>query len=172
MLRSIRDKRGDIAQLPLLVVLLLVIALVGLIVGFIAYKITDAWKSTPDINNSVLAKNANENFHETIPTITDTAVLIAFLGFTIALCVAAVRTNFNIVVLGLFFILLLLSVFIAAGAANIYHGFAASTEIEGFSVKLVFSQILFSKYTPLIIVLIGAVLLIIMYGKSGSNIPI
>lgn len=170
-LRSlIKDKKGDVFQLTFLVVLLLVIAMIGLIVGFISWKITGAYQDFSPINNSDTARQANTNFHNQTPYIIDGLIFFFFLGGTIGLLVAAVRTNFSVGIIGLFFILMLLSVFIAAEGANIYQGFAQDPTISPFSDTLTFTNILFSKYTPLIITIIGALLMIIMYGKSGGSI--
>lgn len=173
MLRPlIKDKRGDIFQLPYLIVLVLVLGLLGLFIGYISWNVTEAYKDIDAINNTSYAKQANENFGNAVPSIVDTFVLLFFLGATIGLMVAAVRTNFSVVIMGLFLILLILAIFIASGAANIYQGFAQDSSLSVFSDRLTFTNILFSRYTPLIITLIGAALLIIMYGKSGSNISI
>lgn len=168
----IKNRKGDLFQLPYLVVLLLVIALVGLLVGFMSWKVTEFYKGVQGVNESAMAKTANERIGDLSPNIVDWMVLFFFIFGTTGLLVAAVRTNFSIVVMGLFIFLLLLSVFIAAQSANIYHGFSEDSTLKPFSSRLTFTNILFSKYTPLIVVLIGAVILIIMYGKSGSNIQI
>lgn len=168
----IKNKRGSFFELPYLIVLLLVIALLGLLFGYMSWKITGAYDGLQQINDTPLAKSVNSNFNQTIPSIVDTFVFLFFLGAIIALLVAAVRTNFSIVVLGLFFLLFLISIFIASGAANIYQGFAGDTNLQEFSVNLVFTAIVFSKWTPLIMVLIGATILLIMYGKSGGSVPI
>lgn len=166
----LNDKRGDIFQLPYLIILILVIASIGLLIGYLSWKITDAYKNMDQIQASETASKYNERLNELTPSVVDWMVFFFFLFGTVALMVAAVRTSFSIVIIGLFIFLFVIAIFIASGAVNIYQGFAQSDTLSIFSGKLTFTNILFSKYMPLIIVLIGAVILIIMYGKSGSNI--
>lgn len=168
----VKDKRGDVFQLTYLIVLLLVIAIIGLIIGFVSWKITGAFQENAQIQNSTYANQVNTNFHNQTPYIIDGLIFFFFLGGTIGLLVAAVRTNFSIVIIGLFFIMMLISIFIAAEGANIYQGFAQNPTISPFSDTLTFTNILFSKYTPMLITIIGALLMMIMYGKSGGSIGI
>lgn len=167
-----KDKRGDIFQLPYLIVLILAIAIIGLIIGFLAWKITQAYGDMQQIQDVETARLANEKIGAITPNVIDWTILFFFLFGTMGLVIGAVRTNFSIIMVGLFIILLLLSIYIASQSANIYQGLAQDPTIQPFSQQLTFTNILFSKFTPMIIVIIGGFLLIVMYGKSGGSIPV
>lgn len=169
---KMKDKRGDVLSMIALLVILLIIAVLGLFFFFLSWTFTDEIDKTGVLDSQANAVTVNNKLTNWIPNINDETVLFFFLAMTIGLVVAAVRTNFNPVIIFIFLLLLLVAVFIAAQSANIYRGFADEAVLSAYSSKLTFTNILFSKFTPLIIVLIGAVLLVIMYGKSGSNISV
>ncbi|KKN19471.1 hypothetical protein LCGC14_0945430 [marine sediment metagenome] len=168
----IKDNRGDVLQLFTMIVLMLVIALLGLFLLFFSWKFTGELQNNEMIQSNENAKYVNNLLHLQIPNINEEANFFFFLAMTIGLVVSAVKTNFNPVIIFIFILLLFLAIFLAAQSANIYRAFADDPVMEEYSQKLTFTNIIFSKYTPLIITLLGAVLLIIMYGKSGSNIPV
>lgn len=166
------NKKGDVLSLIPLMVILLIIAILGLFFFYVAWKFTTELDSTGVLDSNENAKSVNSNLTHWIPDINDETVLFFFLAMTIGLVIAAVRTNFNPVVIFIFMLLLIVAIFLAAQSTNIYRGFADEPAISDYSSKLTFTNVLFSRFTPLIITLIGAVLIIIMYGKSGSNISV
>ncbi len=59
---------------------------------------------------------------------------------------------------------------VAAGMVNMYQGLAQTPSVIDIGESLTFTGFLFSKYLPLIITVISAFVMLIMYGKSGSEI--
>ena len=59
---------------------------------------------------------------------------------------------------------------ISAGMVNMYQGFAQQSSIIDVSGNLVLTNFIFSKYLPLIISVISALVMLFMYGKSGQDI--
>lgn len=170
-MRSIvKDKKGDVFQIIFLFAFITVVAILGLFFGFLSWQITGAYADLEQINNTDAARESNDQIHNAAPLVDDTFVLFFFLFGVISLLVAAARTEFNVIVIGLFIILLLLAAFLASIETNIYRGLADDPAISDYSSRLTFKNILFSKYMPLIIVLIGMIVLLIMYGKAGGNI--
>lgn len=168
----IKNKRGDVLQLFTMIVILLVVSLLGLFMMFMSWKFTGELQKNEMIEANANAKYTNDLLHLQIPYINDETNLFFFLAMTIGLVLAAVRTDFNPVVIFIFILLLFLAIFLAAQSTNMYRAFADDPVMLEYSSKLTFTNVLFSKYTPLIITLIGAMLIIIMYGKSGSNISV
>jgi hypothetical protein len=70
-----------------------------------------------------------------------------------------------------FFILLLfIDILIASGIVNIYQGFANAPAAIETSSQLVLTNVVFSKYLPLIMLVMGILIMLIMWGKSGGDI--
>ena len=64
----------------------------------------------------------------------------------------------------------IIAVLIAAGLVDIYQGLAQEDELSDYSSNLTLTNIIFSRFTPLIICVLGFIIIMIMYGKSGGDI--
>ena len=170
MISILKNKRGDAFQIIFVLIFLFIIALVGLIFFKLSWEVTGAFQDLKEINDSKIAKEVLSTHKKSLPHIFDELMLFMFLGLTIALIIAAVRTDFSPMVIFLFLILLILTVLNAAAFVNIYQGLAQDPSLIGVSSKLTFTNIIFSRYTPLFFAVLGAVIIILMYGKSGSDI--
>lgn len=166
----ITGKRG-VFDIIYLLIILFGIALIGLLVYKLSDGITGEYAQMQEINDTPYAREANLNIRNIAPYVTDYFVFFFFLGMVIALMVAAVRTDFSPVVVGLFILLLIITILISSGLVNLYRGFADSDDLSDVASRLTFTNIIFSRYTPLIITILSAMILAVMWGKSGSRIP-
>lgn len=124
------------------------------------------------LDNSPVAKQANQIANIQSYTVNEELIFFFFLGSNIGLLIAASRTKFSSVVIFLFIMLLLFAIVIAAGMVNVYHGISQDSAFNEYSNRLIITNILFSKYFPLIITIIGVIVMMVMYGKSGSEVVI
>lgn len=172
MIKKSFNKKADVFQLTLLLVLLFVVAIIGILFLTLAMKVNTFYRDSNLIqyDNSTSDK-ANQILLDTTPNTTDQLMMLLFLGGTIGIVLSAVRTNYSPITIFLFIILLFIDLFISAGFVNIYSAFANTAPLNEYSSSQVFTNILFSRYTPLIWWIIGLITLIIMYGKSGGDIP-
>jgi len=69
----------------------------------------------------------------------------------------------------LFILLLLIEILVASGIVNIYQGFNNETSLDPIPGQMNLTNILLSKYFPLIIGVIGAIVLIFMFAKPGQD---
>lgn len=166
----IKDKRGDIFQISYALIIIFLIAFIGLIFFKLSWETNKMWEESEELNNSDYGEEIIASQKQSMPHIFDELVLFMFLGLTIALVIAAARTNFNPILIFLFLILLLITILNAAGLVNIYQGFAQDETFTEVSSQLTLTNIILSRYTPLIFAVLGAIIIIIMYGKSGSDI--
>lgn len=167
-----KDKRGDIFQISYALIIIFVIACLGLLFFKLEWGITGAFDEMDQVNQpeNALAKDVNLTIRNLLPSFHDEFVLLMFLGVTIALIIAAAKTDFNPIIIFLFLILMVVTILNASGFVNIYQGFAESPQMTDVSSQMTFTNIIFSKYTPLIFSVLGAIVLILMYGKSGGDI--
>jgi len=166
------NKRADVFQLTLLLVLLFVVAIIGILFLTLAMKVNTFYRDAHLIqSDNSTADRANQIMTTTTPNTTDELMMLLFLGGTIGIVLSAVKTNYSPITIFLFIILLFIDLFIAAGFVNIYSAFASTPPLSEYSSTQYFTNIIFSRYTPLIWWVIGLLTLIIMYGKSGSDIP-
>jgi len=166
----VKQKKGDIFQVIIMLIILLVVAITGLITLVLTTRVNDFWDSSGLLNETEVGTHAIDVMQETAPRTTDYAVLFLFLGLNIGILIAAVRTNFSAVIIFMFILLTLIAIMFAAGSVNIYQGMAQQPNIIDVSAGLTFTNFIFSKYLPLVTSLICALVMLIMYGKSGESI--
>src|SRR3990167_8325500 len=164
------NRKGDVYQLLFMLVILFVIALVGLITLVLTTRINDFWDSSELLNDTAIGTKAIDDIQDTAPRTTDYAIFFLFIGMNVGVIIAAVRTNFSSLIMIFFIFLTLISIMISAGMVNMYQGFAQQSSIIDVSGNLVLTNFIFSKYLPLIISVISALVMLFMYGKSGQDI--
>lgn len=165
----LENKKG-VFDIIYLLVILFGVALIGLFVFYLADQFSEGYQDMSEIQETTYAKSFVDSWRASLPYILDGLVFFFFLGMVVSLLIAAVRTNFSPLVIGLFIVLFLLTILIASGLVNMYRGIADSDDISDFADQLTFTNIMFSRYTPLIIMVLSTVILIVMWGKSGNQI--
>ena len=163
-------KRGDVFQILFALIMLFIVGILALLVGTLVMEFTGQIEDSAIFDDAPIAQEANEMIRATtIPTF-DFFIFFFFLSMNIGLIIAASRTNFSPIIMFLFIILLFIEIFVAAGFVNIYQGFAEGSVIEPVASRMFLANLIFSKYTPLIMGVLAVTTLIIMYSKSGGDI--
>lgn len=164
------NKKGDITQLPVVLVILFISAIVGILFLGMTLKVTDFWKESGLLNQSEIGMNSNQLIHDTSPPTVDYMIFFLFLGSTIGVTISAVRTNFTPTVMFIFFILLIITILIASGLVNIYSGFTQAEGLIEAGQQMPLTGFVFSRYTPLMMAVMGGFIMLIMWAKSGGEI--
>jgi hypothetical protein len=165
-----KQKKGDVFQVMFLLTLLFAVALVGLLTLVLTTSINNFWQESGFLNDSQTAQEAIDKVEKIAPRTTDYAIFFLFVGMIIGVTIAAVRTDFNAITIILFILLTLIAIVISAGYVNLYRGLAESPNILAVSEQLILSDYLFSKYTPLFTAVLCALIMILMYAKTGGEI--
>lgn len=163
-------KRGAIFQIMFLMIIIFITAIVGLLFYTLSFEITKTYDQSGIFDNTPIAKEKNLYMQSVARYTTDETVLFLFIAMIIALIIAAAKTKFSPLVIFLFILVLLIAILNASGMVNIYQGLATSPVLSETSGHLTFTNIIFGKYLPLIICVLGALIMIIMYSKSGGDI--
>ena len=167
-MRRLMNKKGDIFQIFIVLIILTAVAIAGFLMLVMTSQVNNYWKSSGIMPVNSTADKATTVMQDTSYKTTDYAIFFLFLGLNIGVVISAVRTNFSATIIFLFILLTFLAVMISAGMVNIYQGLAHSVPDVG--SKLTLTNYVFSKYTPLIMCVISALIIIIMYGKTGSDV--
>jgi hypothetical protein len=164
------NKKGDISQLPVVLIILIIAAIVGFLCLTMASRVNTYFLGSGLMPENSTAQHATQVINENAPYTTDYMIFFLFLGSNLALIIGAVRTKFSPTIIFFFILLLIITIFIAAGFVNIYQGL---TDVAGFTDihnKLTLTNFIFSKYLPLIMTVVGILIMIVMWGKSGGEI--
>jgi hypothetical protein len=167
-----KNKRGDVFQLLFLLVILFFVAIVGLLFFTMSDKFSQAWQDSGMLNDTAVGQTAVDTLQQNAPRTIDYMIFFLFMGSIIGLLISASRTGYTPTVFFLFIILLIITIFVASGLVNVYSGFADSSALAEYSEQLTLTGFIFSKYTPLIMTILGGLIMVIMWGKSGGDIPI
>lgn len=164
------NKKGDVFQVMFLLVLVSAVAFVGLLCLVLTTHINDFWDESGLLNESTTATESINTMQRLAPQTTDYTIFFLFIGLTLGTMIAAVRTNFSPVTLLLFIFLTFIAILEAAGFVNMYRGLADVSEVLPISEQLHWTNFIFSKYLPLTTCILCALVLLIMFSKSGGDI--
>jgi hypothetical protein len=163
-------KKGDIFQIFYVLIIIIIMAILALIVGKLSYSFTEAFKDPSlHLSDSPAGQESNDLIQTMSIPLMDFFIFMFFLGSNIGIFIGAIKTKYSPVMMFLFILLLLIEILVASGAVNIYQGFHDETSLDPVPSKMYLTNLLLSKFFPLIISVIGGVVLIIMYSKSGSD---
>lgn len=164
------NKKADIFQLIFLLIILFIAAIVGILFLKLGNEVTGVYEDSGLLDNTAIGTKFNEMMQATAPETTDYMIFFIFFGGVIALLISASRTNFSPTIFFLFLLFLLITIFVASGMVNIYSGFAQQATLVNEAGQLQLTGFLFSKYTPLLMTVIGGLIMLIMWGKSGGDV--
>jgi hypothetical protein len=164
------NKKGNVFSIFIIIVILLAVALFGLVFSRMIFGFTDSIGDIQMIKDTPTAAQANQQLENSNIPVADGMVFFLFLTSFIGLIIAAVYTKFSPVVIFLFILLIIIGVFASGLAANIYSDMASSPSMTDTSQHLSMTNIILSKYTPMIIGVMAIIIIIIMYSKSGDDI--
>ncbi|MFX1312074.1 MAG: hypothetical protein ACFFHD_05635 [Promethearchaeota archaeon] len=164
------NKKGDIFQVMFMLILIFAVAIVGLICLFLTTNINNFWDDSGLLNQSEKAGESIDTMQRIAPKTTDYTILFLFIGLIMGTTIAAIKTNFSVVTILLFIFLTMVAVMEAAGFVNLYRGLADDSAIRSVSQDLHWTDFIFSKYLPLLTICICALMMILMYAKSGGEI--
>lgn len=165
----IKAKKGIFALL-LLIAILTITAVFGLITYRTIKEVNQVYDDSGLFENNTIGSESNIKIKTTARYGIDNMFFFIFLGGMIGLIFGAVKTKFSPILMFIFILVFLISIFLAAMSAEIYHGFATTGDLEETADELIFIKIILSKFFPLIICVLGGVIMVIMWGKQGGEI--
>ncbi len=166
---GIIQKKGIFALL-LIVAILTITAIFGLLSYRMIKGVNEVYNDSGLFPDGSIGQESNQAIKTTAKYGIDNMFFFVFLGSVIGLIFGAVKTRFSPILMFIFILVFLFAIFLASMSAEIYHGFATNGELEDTANEFIFIKIILSKFFPLIICVIGAVVMIIMWSKQGGEI--
>lgn len=164
------NRKGDITMLPVVLVILIIAALIGLLTLMMSNSINNFWVTSGVMQPDTTADDARQIIQSASAPTTDWMIFLLFLGCHLGVIISAISTKFTPTLMFFFILLLFIDILIASGIVNIYQGFANAPVAIDTSNQLALTNIVFSKYLPLIVLVMGILIMLIMWGKSGGDI--
>ena len=94
--------------------------------------------------------------------IVDNMFLVLTIGFAIATLILAVMVRVHPIFIPFFFIILMVTIFVAGIASNIYQGIAENSAMAAYAESLTFISLIL-EFLPLFTGVLGTILMVVMY---------
>jgi len=143
--------------------------IIGLVVFFgivvlIGFRVTSAYNENIQ-GMSIMpqeAKDASASLTNHYPGIIDNMFLVLTIGLCIITLILAAMVRVHPIFIPLFFIVEIITIFVAGIASNIYQAVASNSNLVEYSNQLVIISTVLG-YLPLFIGIFGIILMVVMY---------
>ena len=161
------NKRGDFTTIMILVALVLGLAIGSIIFYKVFYEITEELQAVEEF--SELSNSTITTAQAQAPKLLDFFVFFTLVAFFIGLIISSIYIDVNPAVIIIFIVAMIIAVILAGQMSNVFDEFVSGGELttdvtvaESFPL----TTMVLGKYFPVIILIIGAVVIVILYGKS------
>lgn len=159
------NKRGDLTTILILIAIMLGLAFASIIFATVFNSLTEEMKDIPGIPNNTIS--TIQTAQTSAPKLLDFLVFFTFVAFFIGLIISSIYIDVNPAVLIVFIVFLIIAVLLSGQVSNAYNQFvhddALSVTAEGFPLT---NMLIGGKYFPIIILVVGAIVVVILYGKT------
>jgi hypothetical protein len=165
MKQMLKNKKGDLPSL--LIVGVVMFFAFSVLAVFFSYTLN----STMDelVNSGEFSQNTIDTMtdvqEKTIPLM-DFTMMFFFFSAVIGMIVSAVYVRTSPVMVGVFIILLIISVVIAGQLVNMYDELKQTEEIASTASQFSMTNVILGNAFPALILISGVIVLIVLYSKS------
>lgn len=158
-------KKGDLPSVLIIMVLVIVAGVVFVLLGSVNNSILNDLSNESDITAQA-QQTATESANNVIP-IADNFIFWFFFAGMLGLIIASIYLDFHPAVIIVFIVVLLIGVWGATQASNIYGELSddGGVDTSGFTL----TSAIFGSYMPFIIFGVLIIVGIILYGKSRGG---
>jgi hypothetical protein len=157
--------KADLTSLIIGAVVIVVI--LGVIAVPFAHVLTETINELQ--NSGEFSDTTNQTMEKvktkTVPLL-DFFIFFSFAAIVIGLIISSIYLDLHPAITVAFIIGLIVAVFLASQFVNVYSEVGAVSEISPTADKFTFSNALIGQFFPLIILVVGLIVVVILYGKS------
>jgi hypothetical protein len=163
MIKRKRKRLGKKGSLQDIMFIIGVLLFFGMIILF-GFRISSAYddqiQGMSEIPDN--AKAASSSLTGQYTGILDNVFLLLTIGLAIVSLILAGMVRVHPVFIPIFFIILLITIFVAGVASNIFQSIASNSNMVGYASQLTFTSTVL-EYLPLFIGVFGTLLMVVMY---------
>jgi len=161
------NKRGDFTTILILVALILGLAIGSIVFYKVFYDVTEQLKGIDNFSNQTID---TLNIAQTsAPKLLDFFVFFVLVSFFVGLIISSIYVDVNPAVVIVFIIAMLIAVLLAGQVSNVFDAFATQEELVSSVAEFPLTSMILGEYFPVIILVIGMVVIVILYGKSRKQ---
>lgn len=166
-----KNKKGDFPSLAIILSVIFVLAIVSVIFVRVLPEISDAMATDPTFAADDQAVAALQTTSNNAAPFFDFMVLGVFVAFLLGLIISSIFIESHpAIIIGaiLFFAVLIV---VAAIFVNVWDEMQSNSEFAATASQLKYTNHLMGVQLPIIILVVGFIVVIILYGKSRGGIP-
>ena len=160
------NKKGDISSIIIMIVVLLALGLGAIIFSYTFKEVTNELKEMPQFSNDTV-ENIEEVQGKTIPLL-DYFIFFTFIALLIGLIISSIYIDTHPALAIIFIIVLVVAIVLAGIFANVYMTVGENSVIASTYSDFRMTTFLMENF-PLFILITGAIILIVLYGKSKGG---
>lgn len=158
------NKRGDISTILILIAILLALAVSSIIFVKVFDEVSTKLKAVDGLSNNTI--NTITVAQTQAPKLLDFFIFFTLIAFFIGLIISSIYIDVNPAVLIVFIIGIVIAIVIAGQVTNIFNLFSTQPELASTMVGFPLTSMILGNNFPIIILVIGVVVVVILYGKS------
>jgi len=158
------NKRGDFTTIIIMVALILGLAIGSIIFYKVFNDISDQLKEVPNFSNNTI--DTINTAQTSAPKLLDFFVFFVLISFFIGLIIASIYIDVNPAVVIAFIIALIIAVLLAGQVSNVWESFTGQEQLVSSASEFPLTNMILGSYFPVIILVIGVIVIVILYGKS------
>jgi len=159
------NKRGDLSTIIIAIVFIFALGVAFMIFSKVFLDVTGEMKMMDLPNSSIDTIEHVEQ--RTIPLL-DYAVLFLFFSIVLGMIIASIYLDVHPALMVLFIIIFIIAVFLAGQFSGIFTEISSDTELSSTASQFTFTNALLGSYFPVIVLAVGIIIIIILYGKSRN----
>ncbi|MBA7490710.1 hypothetical protein ES702_01253 [subsurface metagenome] len=161
-----KDKKGDFTSLVIMIAVVFGLALALIIFSKVFLTITGELKDTDEFSTTTIAtiETVEDN---TIPLL-DFFIFFSLVALMIGLIISSIYIDAHPAMTVIFLIALIVAVFITGQLANVYAEVVEDTTIASTASQFTYTNLILGEHFPIIILVLGIIIVIILFGKSSK----
>jgi len=163
------NKRGDFTSMVIMIAVVIALAIAVIIFSKVFLMVTGELKTSTTINfdNTTLAIIEGVET-KTIPLL-DFFIFFSLVSLMIGLIISSIYIDVHPAVTVIFIVALIIGIFLAGIFSNVFYEISNEPELLSTASQFTMTNIILGKYFPLIILVIGVIVIVILYGKSKGQ---
>lgn len=147
-----------------MIIIIFALAIGSIIFSKVFLDITTELKTRSEFSNDTI--DSIEVVEERTIPLLDFLVFFSLVALMIGLIIASIYVDVHPAILIVFIIGLIVAVFLGGQMSNIYSEITSETQLAPTATQFSYTNIVLGSHFPLIILVIGIIIVIILYGKS------
>jgi len=164
MRNIMKNKRASFQSIVVTIIIIFILAIGFIIFSKIFLDVTAELKTIPEFSNNTI--DSIETVEgKTIPLL-DFSIFFSLAALMIGLIIASIYIDVHPAIVIIFIIALIVAIFLSGMMSNVYSEITSSPQLSSTAGEFSYTNLVLGSHFPIIVLVIGIIIIIILYGKS------